>query len=78
MNWFQKIFSRPLPQPVHQCKWEKTYAYLSVQDIYASPIGDLDLSGTLTEGQECRVCRKSRSELTIYAKDGSIEKVIIK
>jgi hypothetical protein len=77
MNWFQKIFHRPAQQE-HQCKWEKTYTYLSVQDIYASPIGDLDRSGTLTVGQECRICRKSQSKLTVYAKDGGVEKVIIR
>jgi hypothetical protein len=57
-------------------KWEKTYTYLSQKDIFASPIGDLDQSGTLTRGQKCKHCREERTEITIYAKDGSVEKVV--
>lgn len=57
-------------------RWGKTYTYLSQKDIFASPLGQpVDQSGTLTKGQKCKHCREERTEITTYAKDGSIEKV---
>ena len=63
-------------EEAHTHQWENIYRYLSQKDIFATPLGQpKDISGTLTIGQECKLCGKTRSEYTIYAKDGSIEKV---
>lgn len=62
----------------HIHKWEKTYSYTSLRDAFADPIGVIDRSGTITKGEECKACGKTRSTITIYAKDGGIEKVVVR
>ena len=52
-------------------RWEKTYSYASLKDVFASPPGNIDRSGTIYIGQECKACGKSRTEITVFAKDGS-------
>jgi len=48
-------------------KWEDKYKYASLSMD--------DQSGTVTIGQKCEVCNKTRSKYTTYVKDGSIENV---
>ena len=74
MNWFQKLFCRNRETGCdHQ--WKNTYSYLSVKCIFASLSDEIDRSGSLTVGQECKSCGKGRSKLTTYAKNGSIESI---
>jgi len=65
MNWLQKLF--------HFHQWEKTYSYTSLRDAFANPPGVIDRSGIVTIGEKC-FCGETRSKMTVYAKDGRVEK----
>jgi hypothetical protein len=69
MNWLERLS--------HVHRWKKTYTYTSLRDALADPIGVIDRSGTITVGEECKGCGDTRSKITCYAKDGSIEKEYI-
>jgi hypothetical protein len=70
MNFLQRL--------THIHRWKKMYTYTSLRDPFADPIGVIDRSGTITIGEECKGCGDTRSRITHYAKDGSVEKVVIR
>ena len=70
MNWL-KIFLQQLPVILCDHNWEKEYSYASLKDVFASPPGNIDRSGTIYVGQKCKVYGKSRTQITVLAKDGS-------
>jgi hypothetical protein len=63
MNWLQKLF--------HIHRWIQIYSYASMKDAFGHP---RDRSGTLTIGEECEFCDKSRNKILVYDKSGKVEK----